>query len=115
VARKDLERVTRDEVGVGAVVGLDVQRAGDQVAEVVYLAAGGSGDRPDVVRPAPARTELGPPDRATADGHQGVGSFGELADLVGPVEALHLWSGHDCSFSVPGGYQGRYEAGDDVT
>src|ERR671936_1517050 len=75
---------------LGAVVHTDRELAGDVVLEVRRLAAVRSGDRLDVVGPAPARLEGVPADLAVADLENLGAAVGELACLVGLPESLVL-------------------------
>jgi hypothetical protein len=85
--------VTRAEVGLGAVVRGDVDRAGDDVPEVRRLTTVRAGHRLDAVRPPPPRLE----GEAT---HGGVAQVDDTharlvrgPRLVGAVHALRLDAG----------------------
>src|SRR5919198_5994813 len=75
---------------LGAVVHADRELAADVVLEVRRLAAVRSGDRPDVVGPAPAGLERVPADLAVAHVEDLGAAVGELARLVGLPESLVL-------------------------
>src|SRR5919201_2546897 len=85
--RGDLARAG-DELG--AVVHADRELAADVVLEVRRLAAVRSGDRFDVVGPAPAGLEGVSADLAVADLEDLGAAVGELARLVGLPESLVL-------------------------
>src|SRR5919204_4833050 len=75
---------------LGAVVHADRELAADVVLEVRRLAAVRSGDRLDVVGPAPAGLEGVPADLAVADVEDLGAAAPELARLVGLPESLVL-------------------------
>src|SRR5919197_3767175 len=75
---------------LGAVVHADRELAADVVLEMRGLAAVRSGDRLDVVGPAPAGLEGVPADLAVADLEDLGAAVGELARLVGLPESLVL-------------------------
>jgi hypothetical protein len=61
---------------------------GQDVAKVVHLAALGTDDRLDVIRPAPAWLEYCPPYGELSQLDQLDSSLLDYPDLVGPVEPL---------------------------
>src|SRR5919198_62538 len=75
---------------LGAIVHSDRQAAAEVVLEVGRLAAVGTRDRLDVVRPAPAGLENQPPHLAAADLENLGAPVRKLARLVGRLEALVL-------------------------
>src|ERR671936_849834 len=75
---------------LGAVVHADRELAADVVLEMRGLAAVRSGDRPDVVGPAPAGLEGVPADLAVADLEDLGTAVRELTRLVGLPESLVL-------------------------
>src|SRR5918912_464732 len=90
VAARQRRDVTGAGDKLGAVVHPDRQPSRDVVLEVGRLAAVGTRDRLDVVRPAPARLQNQPPDLAAADLENLGAPVGKLARLVGRLEALVL-------------------------
>ncbi|HEX6757503.1 MAG TPA: hypothetical protein VF086_03685 [Propionibacteriaceae bacterium] len=88
MTRWDLEGVAAYDVKRGAVGHLDVQVPGHHVAEVVHLAALGTDDRLDMLRPAPARLEHGAPDGHLSQLYQLDACLLDRTDLVGMVKAL---------------------------
>src|SRR6266540_3282288 len=108
VARRDPDHVARSNVELLTIVHLDVQPAGDAVAEVVYLAAVTADDRLYALRPTPARLEGGPHDCAAAQLHHVDLALVDLTRLIGPVKRLPFGICHRRSSLEPAGAAGPY-------
>src|SRR4051794_14458888 len=90
MAAGDRQHVPRSGDELGAVVHADAQATAHLVLEVLDLAAVGAGKRLDVVGPAPPGLEHEPADRPAADLEDLGAAVGELANLIGLIEALVL-------------------------
>jgi hypothetical protein len=88
VTRRDLEGITTHHLQRGAISHLDVQMPGQDVAEVVHLAALGTDDRLDMVRPAPAWLEYRPSYGQLSQLDQFDSSPLDYPDLVRSIEPL---------------------------
>src|SRR5207249_4629494 len=83
------------ELAARAVVKDDPRPAADDETRVVDLAAGGAGERPNVLRPAPTGFQDCPPDGHITDRHDLRPTLLEGARLVRIAQALGLESRHD--------------------
>ena len=82
--RLHVEHVARADLDLRAVVADDLHAARDHVADVMHLAALGSLERLDVVRPAPAWLERAEPHGARGELDElDLTVVDELADLFG--------------------------------
>ena len=88
VPGRDVERVPGGEVCRRAVLELDTDRAGEDVAGVRDLARRRARERAHVVRPAPAGPQLHQGDGGLPDGDDPVGAVGVLPRPVGTLQAL---------------------------
>ena len=88
VAGRHLEHVALDQLGAGAFVHLNAERAGHHVAGVVDLTGGRPHDRLDVLGPAPARLEDGAADDGLAQVDELDARLLDRPDFIGLVEAL---------------------------
>jgi hypothetical protein len=94
VIRRDLEKLLRADLQLGAVAVLDAHAARDREAHVVEVAIVGAGDRLDVRRPAPARLEDGIAHDAVADLEEAQLAIADAAHLVRARQRLAAESGH---------------------
>ncbi len=85
---RDLEGIAAHDLQRSAVGHLDMQMPGHDIADVVHLAALGTNDRLDVLRPAPAWLEDGPSYGQLSQFDQLDSGLLDYSNLVGPVEAL---------------------------
>src|SRR5207245_7220617 len=90
-------RVAGSNVGLGAVVVLDVELTRPRARDVMLLAARASHNRLDAVRPPPAWLQGHASSRRRGKIHNIDGCLVGLPLLVGCVEALSLDSGHRTS------------------
>src|SRR5438270_2830688 len=90
VPRRHVKRLAWPELALAAVVHPQRHAAFQDVADVVYLARIGPGDRLDVLRPAPARLEDAAPDRVAVQVDQldAARALRELPHLIRVLEAL---------------------------